>query len=98
MTRLALWKLYNQGQPGGMPPLMPALNMDMLANANHEKALNLAAVAAQDEKVRREKEVRAAREEEQKQREELRQREQEARERLVQKDNPRARTPRTRAK
>ena len=87
MTRLALWKLYNQGQPGGMPPLMPALNMDMLANANHEKALNLAAVAAQDEKVRREKEVRAAREEEQKQREELRQREQEARERLVQKDN-----------
>ena len=87
MTRLALWKLYNQGQPGGMPPLMPSLNLDMLANANHEKALNLAAVAAQDEKVRREKEVRAAREEEQKQREEQRQREQEARERLVQRDN-----------
>ena len=87
MTRLALWKLYNQGQPGGMPPLMSMPNLDMLANANHEKALNLAAVAAQDEKVRREKEVRAAREEEQKQREEQRQREQEARERLVQRDN-----------
>jgi hypothetical protein len=87
MTRLALWKLYNQGQPGAMPPLMPNLNLDMLANANHEKALNLAQVAAQDEKVRREKEVRAAREEEQKQREEQRQREQEARERLVQRDN-----------
>jgi len=87
MTRLALWKLYNQGQPGGMPPLMSMPNLDMLANANHEKALNLAAVAAQDEKVRREKEVRAAREEEQKQREEQRQREQEARDRLVQRDN-----------
>ena len=86
MTRLALWKLYNQGQPGGMPPLMPGLNLDMLANANHEKAVNLAAVAAQDEKVRREKEVRLAREEEQKQREEQRQREQEARERLAQRD------------
>jgi len=86
MTRLALWKLYNQGQPGGMPPLMPGLNLDMLANANHEKAANLAAVAAQDEKVRREKEVRLAREEEQKQREEQRQREQEARERLAQRD------------
>ena len=77
MTRLALWKLYNQGQPG-MPPLIPNLPLDMLAN--QEKALNL---AAQDEKMRREKEVRAAREEEQKQREEQRQREQEARSRLA---------------
>ena len=79
MTRLALWKLYNQGQPG-MPPLMPSLpniSMDMLAN--QEKAMNL---AAQDERKRREQEVRVAREEEQKQREEQRQREQEARERL----------------
>lgn len=84
MTRLALWKLYNQGQPG-MPPLIP--NLDMLANANHEKALNL---AAQDEKMRREKDIRQAREEEQKQREDQRQREQEVRERLAQRDNQRS--------
>jgi len=81
MTRLALWKLYNGGQPG-MPPLIP--NMEMFAN--QEKAMNL---AAHDDKMRREKEVRAAREEEAMHREEQRLREQEVRERLAARDSSR---------
>merc|ERR1719468_1210791 len=44
MTKLALWKLYNQGQPGampGLPPLMPNLpNLDLFG-ANQKEALNL---------------------------------------------------------
>ena len=44
MTKLALWKLYNQGQPGGMPglpPLMPSLTNLDLFGANQKEALNL---------------------------------------------------------
>ena len=73
MTRLALWKLYNQGQPG-LPPLMPNLPMDLFAN--QEKALNLHVAQEQEnEKLKEEK-----REEE---REEQRRRDDQLKERLA---------------
>merc|ERR1719483_1813635 len=79
MTRLALWKLYNQGQPG-LPPLMPNLPMDLFAN--QEKALNLHVAQEQEnEKIKEEK-----REEE---REEQRRRDDQLKERLAALDQTR---------
>ena len=80
MTKLALWKLYNQGQPGGMPglpPLMPSLpNLDLFG-ANQKEALNLhmaeRAEKEQAEKVKRETEEK----------EEQRRRERQLQERLA---------------
>ena len=98
MTRLALWKLYNQGQHTGLPPLMPNLtnlpsmpnlpnlptlpNLDMFAN--QEKALNLQ-VKQQQEQLEQEKNMQYLREEEQKAREqeEQRAREEQVKERLA---------------
>merc|ERR1711892_827805 len=74
MTRLALWKLYNQGQPG-LPPLMPNLPMDLFAN--QEKALNLH-VAQEQENEKREEE-----------REEQRRRDDQLKERLAALDQTR---------
>jgi len=64
MTRLALWKLYNQGQPG-LPPLMPNLPLDLFAN--QEKALNLH-VAQEQEQEKLKEEKREEEREEQKRR------------------------------
>ena len=67
MTRLALWKLYSQGQPGmaGLPPLMPNLpNLDMFAN--QKEALNLHMA---QEKELQEKQRKKEEEEEQRKRE-----------------------------
>ena len=76
MTRLALWKLYNQGQQPGLPPLMPNLPLDLFG-VNQEKALNLHIA---QEKEQQEK-LNEQRKEEEK--EELRRREKQLNERLA---------------
>ena len=80
MTKLALWKLYNQGQPGampGLPPLMPSLpNLDLFG-ANQKEALNLH-MAERAEKEQAEKQKRETEE-----REEQRRREKQLQERLA---------------
>jgi len=79
MTRMAIWKLYNQGQPG-LPPLMPNLPMDLFAN--QEKALNLHVAQEQEH----EKLMEQKREEEQ---EEQKRRDDQLKERLAALDQTR---------
>ena len=102
MTRLALWKLYNQGQPGmpGLPPLMPQLpNMDLFG-ANQKEALNLH--IAQQEKELQERKREEEKEEQRKREKQLQERlaadqmkekERELKERLAELDRDREASP-----
>jgi len=71
MTRLALWKLYNQGQPG-LPPLMPNLPMDLFAN--QEKALNLHVKQEQENEKLKEQKREEEREEQKRRDDQLKER------------------------
>ena len=92
MTRLALWKLYNQGAPGGMPglpPLMPNLpNLDLFG-ANQKEALNLHIAQEKEmaEKARQKEEAaEEARRRERLVQEQVRDKERELKERLAELD------------
>ena len=101
MTKLALWKLYNQGQPGampGLPPLMPNLPNFDLFGANQKEALNLH-MAERAEKEHAEKQKREEEKEEQRRREkqlqerlaadQMREKDKELKERLAELDRDR---------
>ena len=101
MTKLALWKLYNQGQPGSLPlpPLMPNLPTIDLFGANQKEALNLHIAAEKElaEKQKREEEREEQRRRQEKQLQErlatdqMREKEKELKERLAELDRDRDR-------
>ena len=102
MTRLALWKLYNQGQQPGLPPLMPNLPLDLFG-VNQEKALNLHIAQEKEQQEKLNEQRKEEEKEEQRKREkqlqerlaadQLREKERELKERLAELDRDHQSSP-----
>ena len=102
MTRLALWKLYNQGQQPGLPPLMPNLPLDLFG-VNQEKALNLHIAQEKEQQEKLNEQRKEEEKEEQRRREkqlhdrlaadQMREKERELKERLAELDRDQQSSP-----
>ena len=102
MTRLALWKLYNQGQQPGIPPLMPNIPLDLFG-VNQDKALNLHIAQEKEQQEKLNEQRKEEEKEEQRKREkqlqerlavdQMREKERELKERLVELDRDQQSSP-----